>query len=122
VREQQTYNTEWQRPIGSFMSHEAQSSKYKHNMGGPPGGGPPANGMGGGGGNMNPMGGMGMGMNPMGGMGSAMGGAGGMGNPMGGAVPGFDPTALAAMYQKLMMSEFARAYIVFNSDAITPKT
>lgn len=71
------------------MSHEAQSSKYKHNVGA----GPVANGMGGG--NMNPMGGMGMGMNPMG----------GMGNAMGGAAPGFDPAALAAMYQKLMMSE-----------------
>lgn len=61
---------------------------------------------------MNPMGGMGMGMNPMGGMGNPMGGAGGMTNPMGGAVPGFDPTALAAMYQKLMMSEFVGAFVL----------
>lgn len=94
------------------MSHDAQSSKYKHNVGGPPAGGRPPNGMGGGGGNMNPMGGMGMGMNPMGGMGNPMGGAGGMANPMGGAVPGFDPTALAAMYQKLMMSEFVGASVL----------
>lgn len=91
VRDQQSYNNDWQRPIGSFMSHDAQSSKYKHNVGP----GPASNGMG----NANPMGGMGMagGMNPMGGMGNAMGG--------GAAAGGFDPSAMAAMYQKMMMSE-----------------
>lgn len=73
------------------MSHDAQSSKYKHNIGG----GPASNGMG----NGNPMGGgMGGGMNPMGGMGNAMGGG-------GAAAGGFDPNAMAAMYQKMMMSE-----------------
>lgn len=45
------------------------------------------------------MGGMGMG-GGMGGMG-AMGGMGGMG--MGGMAGGFDPQAMAMMYQKMMM-------------------
>ncbi|KAJ9105944.1 hypothetical protein QFC19_003278 [Naganishia cerealis] len=87
VRDQQSYNSEWQRPIGSFMSHEAQSSKYKHNTaGGSPMG-------------MSPMGGMnmGMGMNPM-------------GNMMGGGGSGFDPNAMAAMYQKMMMSKSFSLY------------
>jgi hypothetical protein len=78
------------------MSHDAQSSKYKHNIGG----GPAPGGMG----NGNPMGGMGMG----GGMGGGMNPMGGMGNGMGGGVAagGFDPNAMAAMYQKMMMSKF----------------
>ncbi|KAJ9103235.1 hypothetical protein QFC21_002658 [Naganishia friedmannii] len=87
VRDQQSYNSEWQRPIGSFMSHEAQSSKYKHNAAGGPMGGNPMGGMG-----------MGMGMNPMGNM---MGGGGGGG---GGGGNGFDPNAMATMYQKMMMN------------------
>lgn len=86
VRDQQSYNSEWQRPIGSFMSHEAQSSKYKHNTAGGPMGGNQMGGMG-----------MGMGMNPMGNM---MGGGGGAGS-------GFDPNAMAAMYQKMMMSKWS---------------
>ena len=67
------------------MGDGAQSGKYNHNV--------------------NP--GPGMGQNPMmGGGGAGGGGIGGMGNGMGmgGMMPGgFDPQAMAMMYQRMMM-------------------
>ena len=85
------------RHIGSYMGDGAQSGKYNHN------GNPGLGGMGQG---------QGQGQNPMmGGVGAGgMGGMGGMGGNMGmgGMMPGgFDPQAMAMMYQRMMMmSEF----------------
>jgi hypothetical protein len=89
------------------MSHEAQSSKYKHNTAGGPLGGNPMGGMGMGM-NMNPMGMNPMGANPMG----NMMGAGGGGN-------GFDPNAMAAMYQKMMMSKLFSTLLALKKALIS---
>jgi len=70
------------RHIGSYMGEGAQSGKYNHGMNA----------------------GAGMGQNPMmGGMNMGGMGMGGMPGMMGGG--GFDPQAMAVMYQRMMMSE-----------------